>query len=329
LRTTKFKTVFDKIVRLHGRDPRQSLSSDLSNAVVDHINDRVTTICQGWLFPEWCLTEERAFRPVWGSTEQYLKVSLTDGLPDEVFYLGDAYVVGGDFGANYGYYRVRVDAPGDPGIGDLPTDTSYWEPISPVDTFIAYDQRDRRAIGMVLNVYGQNPRVPTGSMNGQRKFFPSEKGIDVPGGGATVFITHKMPCPNYTMTPYVVGKSYVRADVVFDPSTNECYQAINSTTALPSDSAHWNRVPFLSSWQDYVTKGAFADSLMEFDQGGNAELQAKMVLAQYWNQQADDALQSEVDALTVQGQKLTWNFCRGRTYAREFENCALVTLTSA
>jgi hypothetical protein len=304
------------------------LSSDLSNALVDHINDRVATICQGWLWPEWVITEERAFRPVWGSTEQYLRVSLTDGLPDEVFYLGDAYVVGGDFGTGYGYYRVLADAPSDPAVGLVPTDTNYWEAIDPVDTFIAYDQRDRRAIGMVLNVYGSNPRVPTGSMNGSRKFFPSEKGIDVPGGGSTVFVTHKMPVPEYTMTPYVVGKSYVRGDVVFNPATGECYQATTTTVVVPTNFDDWNFIPFLSAWQDYVTKGAFADSLMEFDQGGNGELQAKMVLNQYWNQSADDALQSEVDALTVQGQRLTWNFCRDHTYAREFANCALVTLTS-
>jgi hypothetical protein len=328
MRTTPFKTVFDKVVRLHGRDPRQPISSDLAN--VDHINDRVATICQGWLWPEWVVTEERAFRPVWGSTEQYLKASLTDGLPDEVFYLGAAYVANGDFGTGYGYYRVKSGAMIDPPVGTVPTNATYWEVLDPVDSFIAYDQRDRRAIGMVLDVFGANPRVPTGSNSGRRKFMPSERGIDVPGGGTTVFITQKMPVPAYTMTPYVVGKTYARADVVFDPSTGNCFQAVRSTSIAPVDvttTDDWNLVPFLAVWQDYVTKGAFADSLMEFDQGGNGELQAKMVLNQYWNQQADDALQQEVDALTVQGQRLTWNFCRDHTYSREVEQCALVRIT--
>ncbi len=329
MRTTQFKDVFDTVVRLHGRDPRKNVNSDMSAAIVDHINDRVKTICQAWLWPEWIVTEERAFRPVWNSTEQYLKVSTTDSLPDEVFYLGAGYVVGGDFGTGYGYYRVKASAITDPPVGAVPTNATYWEAISPVDTFIAYDQRDRRSMGMVLNVYSRNPRVPTGSMSGKRKFTPSEKGIDVPCGGSTVFVTHKMPVPKYTMTPYVIGKTYHRADVVFDPTTNECYQAVNTTTALPSDAAHWNWIPFLEVWTDYVTKGAFADSLMEFDQSGNGDLQAKMVLSQYWNQQADDAFQAEVDTLVTQGQKLTWKFC-GR-HACEWEvagSNGMVTLIS-
>jgi hypothetical protein len=324
MRTVKFKDVFDKVVRLHGRDPRKLENSDIANALVDHINDRVGTICNCWLWPEWIITEERAFRPVWNSTEQYLKASTTDSLPDEVFYLGAGYVVGGDFGTGYGYYRVLASAVTDPPIGTVPTDTTYWEVISPVDSFIAYDQRDRRAIGMVLEVNTVNPRVPTGSNRLRRKFMPSEKGIDIPGGGITVFITQKLPVPTYTMTPYVVGKTYVRSNTVFDPTTGECYQAFNTTTATPTDTAHWNWVPFLQVWADYVQKGAFADSLMEFDQGGG-DIQAKMALAQYWNQQADDALQQQVDALTVQGQRLTWSFSECRKYQLGLSEPVLVT----
>jgi len=326
MRSTKFKGVFDKVVRLYGRDPRKQVNSGISSAIVDHINDRVRTICQGWLWPEWVVTEERAFRPVWSSGEQYARVS-SDGTPEEVFYLGAAYVVNGDFGAGYGYYRVKATAPADPPVGTVPTNATYWEPMTTVDSFIAYNQRDRRSIGTVLDVYSRNPRVPTGSMGGRRRYSPSEKGIDVPGGGVTVFITQKMPVPSYTLTPYVFGKTYVRADVVFDIATGECYQAINTTTAAVTDAAHWNWVPFLQVWEDYVTKGAFADALMEYDQSGNGDLQAKIALVQYWNQAADDALQSEVDQLVIQGQKLQYNFGRCRTYAREVESCAFVTIT--
>jgi hypothetical protein len=333
MRTQKFKDVFDRVVRLHGRDPRNPISSDISNALIDHINYRVRTICSAWLWPEWVITEERAFRPVWNSTEAYLKVSTTDALPDEVFYLGAAYVVGGEFGTGYGYYRVKATAVTDPPIGTVPTNTTYWEAITPVDTFIAYDQRDRRALGQVLNVFSRNPRVPTGSNGGMRRFTPSEKGIDVIGSGVTtVFITHKMPCPSYTMTPYVAGKTYTRADTVFDPTTGECYQAIDTTTVAPSDATHWNWIPFLDAWAGYVCNGAFADSLMEFDQGGNGDLQAKMVLSQAANDRADTQFQLEVDSLAIQGQKLKWNFCgQTRNYWTESEacGCGLVTLTDS
>jgi hypothetical protein len=330
MRTTRFKDVFDRVVRLHGRDPRKLENSDISNAICDHINYRVRTICTAWLWPEWVITEERAFRPVWNSTEQYKRASDTDGLPDEVFYLGAAFTPASGFGAGYGYYRVKADAVTDPPIGNVPTDTTYWEAISPVDTFIDYDQRDRRPIGMVLGVFNQNPRVPTGNNNGHLAFNPSEKGIDVPGGNTTVFITNKMPAPVYTMTPYVVGKTYVRGQTVFDPVTGECFQAVTSTSNTPPG-AGWVWIPFLDKWAGYVCNGAFADSLMEFDQGGG-DIQTKMVLAQAANERADTQLQLEVDALTVQGQKLKWNFC-GSGYSCCLETIPLgtsvTTLTDA
>lgn len=60
----------------------------------------------------------------------------------------------------------------------------------------------------------------------------------------------------------------------------------------------------------YVTQGAFADSLLEIDQSGNGDAQVKLALSQAAGIKADDLLQVEVDALSTQGQRLTWNFCR-------------------
>ena len=316
MRITPFKNVVDSIIRLHGRDPRENLTSDIARTLVDHFNSRVRTIWHGWRWPEWEITEERAFRPIFDSTEQYLKVSTENGLPDEVFYLGDNFVDGGDFTDNYGYYVVKSDAPSDPPIDSKPTDTVYWEALDPVDTFIQYDQRDRRPIGEVLGVYSCDPRTPTGRKLRPSNYTPSEKGIDVSCVGVpTVFVTHKMVCPKYSLLPFAVGRTYFRGEVVFNPDDSECYEAIRDTTQVPVDVTvgdDWIHVPFLDVWEDYVVSGVFADSLMEFDQGGNGELQAKMVLVQYWNQNADDALQAEVDALSMQGQKLQWRFCRNK-----------------
>jgi len=60
----------------------------MSRAIVEHINERVETVLQAWDWPEWQLTEERAYRQIWDSTRQYKRVSDKDGKPDEVFYLG-------------------------------------------------------------------------------------------------------------------------------------------------------------------------------------------------------------------------------------------------
>lgn len=296
MRTTPFKRIFDRVVRWNGRDPRKEVPPDMREAVVERINDRVRQIWQAWRWPEWERTEERAFRPVWNSAEQYY-IMGTDGNPDEIYYL-----------TNQTYYRVNSDAPEDPPIGTVPTNGTYFGVMTPVDTFIAYDQACKRSIGMMLGVYRQNPRTPTCSSNGWLYYMPSERGIDVYCPGVpTVWITYKRPDPVYTMLPYVSGKTYARAEVVFDPSTGECFQATEATTAAVTDTV-WNWVPFISTWEKYVTNGAFADSLVEFDQGGNTEIQAKMVLAQAADMRANDALQSEVDALATQGQKLKWTF---------------------
>lgn len=302
MRTVPFRSVFDRVVQMHGRDPKLKIKPSMREGLVAHINERARTICQVWRWPQWELTEERGFRQIWNATHQYLRASLVDGLPDEVLYL-----------PNMTYYRVDPDAGADPPVGIPPTaspiTSARWILIDPVDTFIEYDQTCRRSIGMVLGVYSRNPRVPTGSACGGLRFQPSERGVDIPNpGNPTVFLHYKMPVPKYTMLPYVPGKTYSKGTTVFDPTVGECFQALVDTANLPSNTSVWRRVPFPEEWFTYVTQGAFADSLMEFDQGGNEDLQAKAALAMQANSKADMLLDVEVDTLSMQGQKLQWNF---------------------
>lgn len=327
MRTTKFRDVFNRVVRQHGRDPRKDVPSDMRDALVDHINERVGSIWAGWRWPEWELTEERAFRQIWDNDQQYYRVNPSDNRADEVFYLGAGYVTGDDeLGTGYGYYRVRASSLTDPVIGNVPTNTLYWEAIDPVDAYIAYDQAYRRSIGIVRGIYSGNPRLRSSSSGGLN-YMPSANGIDICCSGVpTVFVTHTLPCPEYTMMPWITGKTYVRADVVFDLETGECYQAMTTTTNVVTNTDDWNWVPFLTSWFSYVTYGAFADSMLEFDQGGNTELQAKVMLAQAAETKADDALQAEVDTLVTQGQTLRYNFCKSHSCWRESEQWAPTTL---
>jgi hypothetical protein len=308
MRTTQFKHVFDSVLRWHGINTRKQIPADLADTVVFHINDRVRTICLGWDWPEWTVTEERAYRQIWNATDQYLRMSAEDNLPEEVFYLGAAFSTGGPLGTGSGYYRVLSTASGDPPVGTVPTNTTYWVPITPVDTFIAYDQRCRRAIGEMLGVYRHNPLSPSCGHNGLMRYRPSQRGIEVCGAGnPTTFISYKIPVPEYTITPYLIGKTYSRGDVVFDPVTNECFQALAATTAAPTDRTYWLWVPFLTKWEDYVVNGAFADGMMESDQHGDQDIQQRMVKKQEAEERATDSLQTEVDSLTSQGQILKWN----------------------
>ena len=319
MRTTTFQKVFDGVVRMLGRDPLAEVPQDVARSIVQHINERVETILQAWDWPEWTLTEERAFRQIWNSTVQYSRVDSTTGKPDEVFYLGDSFAPaaspGAAFGTNYGYYRVKGSAVTDPPVGTLPTSTTYFEPLEFVPAYIEYDQPRKRSIGRVASVYNSNPSLNgcgCGEGRGVR-FRVSERGLDVCGnGGPTVFVSFIMPLPQYTMIPYVVGKTYIQADTVFDPATGECFQSVATTTNPPSDTSVWRRIPFLQKWSTYVVNGAFADCLLEFDQGGNEDLQAKAGLAGKAEARAMLAFEARIDEFASQGQVLKYGFCEPR-----------------
>jgi len=309
MRTQKFQRIFDRVVRQLGRDPLARIPQDMSRAILEHVNERVETIYAAWDWPEWQVTEERAFRQIWNSSKQYKRVSTATGQPDEVFYLGAGYVTGGDFGTGSGYYKVLSTAATDPPVGTVPTNTTFWVPLSPVDDFIDYDQPCRRPIGRVLAVYASKPD-PCCDCEGLR-FRPSYRGLEVCGtGSATIFITYLLPQPVYTIIPFVDGRQYNRGDVVFDPDTGECFQAFETTTTPPNNATFWGWVPFLEKWATFVVQGTFADCLGEFDQGGNDDIQSKLVISQRAEGKANDALQARIDELTAQGQILKYSFCR-------------------
>jgi hypothetical protein len=296
MRTVPYKEVFDGVRQRLGLDPQAQLPPDESRAIAKNINSRVRTISRMWDWPQWQLTEERAFRQVWNPDHQYLRVS-EGGLPDEVFHIPDT-----------SYYTVNKDASSDPPVGVRPTDISpgpaeFWLPLEPVDPYVAYDQICKRSIGLVLSIYSANPRI-----NGYAKlpFSPSYKGIDVrePSAGPTVFLTYLMPTPKYTIVPYVVGRNYQRGEVTFDPTIGECFQALAPTTALPADPTFWRRVPFPEEWADYVEAGAFADCMLEVGQEDDAgTAQIKMARAAKANEEADDFFAQETNAISAQGQK--------------------------
>jgi hypothetical protein len=296
MRTVPFKTVVDAVVRLHGIDPRGDVPSDLLNAVVDHANARVETALLAWDWQEWNRTEERAYRQTWNAATQFKRVN-GDGVPDEFFYI-----------PNMTYYTVLSTAVSDPPIGTLPTNTTYFAVLDPIDTYLQYDQPCKRSIGQVLGIYSANPRTNCCNNGSCYKYHPSEFGVDICSGrGPTVFVWYQMPTPRYSMTPYLVGKTYNRGDVVFDPITGECYQALSTTTLAPA-SGPWNRVPFLQKWFNFVRFGAFADSLGEIDRSGTLDPNVQIAAGQNAEAKAMNALQQQIDSMVMQGQKLRWNF---------------------
>src|SRR4029077_3625489 len=187
MRTVTFKSVFEGILRRHGMDPRgDAVASDAGLAITEHVNARVKRAWFAWEWPEWTITEERAFRQIWNNSRLFYQVGA-DGKPDEVFYIPN---VATHSLVDAAYYRVKATAPGSPPLGTLPTNTTYWETMDTVDTYIAFDQVCRRRIGEVLEVYADNPAV----MKPPRELHhrPTENGIQIyeAGGLATVFVRY-------------------------------------------------------------------------------------------------------------------------------------------
>jgi hypothetical protein len=313
MRTIPYIDVFNGVVNRHGLDPLARIPQTKSRAIVRHINRRVRCGLRYWDWPEWNITEERAFRQTWSSTRQF-KIVGENALPDEVFYIKtptDEPV------ANY--FRVKTDAPGDPPVGTapiwpVPVDPNpldpYWEQIVPLDTYVALDQTCKKPMGMVLGVYGLNPRLnPLYEYSCPLDYRASEKGIDVCDPiGPTVFVWYQIPVPIFTIIPWISGKSYSRGNIVFDPETGDCFRCITqTTTSSVTDAASWTRQPFPEALASYVEAGAFADSLGELPQG---EGQPNPAVATAAGQEALENLCDEINVQIVNGQRHYYGYER-------------------
>lgn len=317
-----FRQVLDSVIRLRGKNPKKNVSEDLATTLTEHINARVQSICLAWPWPEWDVTEERAYRQVWAADRNFLRVNQF-GVPDEVF-----YIPGGT------YWKVNKDAISDPPIGEIPSSTSaFWVALEFVGTYIEYAQTCKRTIGQVLGVYRRDPRVCSCNNGSTLRYYPSERGIEVCGGGATVFILYQMPVPQYSVAPFVAGRTYVRGDVIMDGGTGECFQALDTTQVSPaSNLTLWRHVPFLQKWFEFVRWGALADSLSELDPKSTLDPNVRFGAAARAEERAMNGLQQQVDSLAMQGQSFHWRFRRRHSRwcdSQPWSGGTVTTLTDA
>jgi len=309
-------------------DPQIPVSSFTSRNIVEHANERVDVALRFWEWSELTLTEERAFRTIWNVTRQFLK-SGSDGKPDELFYLGTGFVPGGEFGTGYGYYKVKSDAVTDPPVGTLPTNATYFEVLDPVDRYIALDQVCKRPIGEAIAMWNSNPR--TNGCAQSVRFRQSDKGIDVLGYcGNTVFLKYKIRLDKFTMVPFIGTKNYVIGDLVYQQSTGECYRAIaNSLAQDPPNTVYWRQCLFPEIFSHYVKAASYADKLLETDNKENdpVKLQIRNTKAANALNEANDALQEQVDALLRQGNGFTYSFRKCRWHGLLGPSDTVTTLT--
>lgn len=304
MRTVTFKSVYDAILQRLGLDPLgDAITQDTARAITEHITERAATAWGMWDWPQLTLTEERAYRPPWYSTVQYHRAGA-DRRPDEFYYV-----------SNQKYYKVKAGAPSDPPIGTLPTNTSFFESLDPVPTFIDRDQPGKLPIGQVLGIYKSDP-----SLNGNApndiclKFRPSERGTYICYAPLpTVFICYIVPPPTYTMVPWILGKFYVPGSRVFWPGLGhpypldypgfaEVYRCLAVTNAQPpTDPLFWAREPVPDFFASYLKAGAASDCLKETFTTG--EDQVRLARAGALAAEANASIEAEIDALLAHGQK--------------------------
>ncbi len=246
-RTVTYKSVLDGVLRRHGLNPDDSaIPSDTFHAITEHANKRLATAESFWEWPQLTVTEERAFRTIWSVTKQF-RIVGEDGKPDELIYLPT--LVAGD----PPYFKVKADAPMDPPVGTVPTDTTYFEPLDPLDKYVSLDQWCRRPIGEVLGVYSGNPRLVKCPV--ALHFRPSEKGIDVRcGSGWTVWMRYMIAPEVFSYAPYIPGASYTRGQVRYYSPESDAFQCRQSHSAihLPTDTDFWRPCQFPAFLAEHV-----------------------------------------------------------------------------
>lgn len=315
IRTVQWRSVYEGILRRDAIDPQTPVTSVTARNAVEHANERVRTAWRFWEWPELTLTEERAFRTIWNSTRQFSKVG-TNGKPDELFYI-----------PTFSYYVVNGSAITDPPVGTLPTNVAYFTPLTLLDRFIALDQVCRKPIGEALAIWNSNPRLNRCAQ--ELPFRQSEKGIDVLGYcGNSVFLKYRIRPDQFTIVPFISSKNYVVGNVVYFAGTGECYRAVaNSFAQQPPNAAYWRQALFPEIFAHYVKAAAYADGLSESAPKENdpVKLQIRNTKVAMALQEANEALQDEVDILLRQGNGFRYHFRKRNWWCQDIGPSSTVT----
>jgi hypothetical protein len=236
-----------------------------------------------------------------------------EGLQDELYYSTDGK-----------YYRVKSSAPGDPPVGTLPTDTTYFEPIDVSDRYILLDQVNQTPIGDVITIFDTDPRLEQYHYAQKLPFRPTEREITLTwaGTGPTVWVLFRINPSEFTGIPFVTGKTYALGDRILHPTDGECYSALmNAPTGDPTaQPAQWAKIPFPAFMRKYVVAGAYADGLREtnVNQPDPVKLQIQNTKVQMADAEADAYLQQEVDRLIVQGQVFRYGQHRPTSFSAQY-----------
>jgi hypothetical protein len=273
MRTVNFRDdILYPIAHILGVNPKLDLNVDHAAAWCSFVNSRTRQAWEFWDWSELKITEERAFRTIWNA-------SRVVNVGEEVFYC-----------PTFSYFQCIAQPP----IGTLPTDTTYYTPVTLDDYYIALDQTGRRPLGQVFGVFASNPRTVQYPANCSLGFRPSEKGIDVnPAGsnGLSAWVNYRLKPSEFTVEPYDPTHGYHTLDKIYW-TDGQVYESLQPSTGEdPGVPGYWRLVPMPWIFSEFVSTAAAGDAC--------DDLQNSQLLSQ----SAMDMLTRQVDMLAEQGQK--------------------------
>ena len=264
-RTTKFKDVVEGILRKDGLEITQLNNS---RDIVSFINQRIRQAWSHDWWPESMQVEQKHYHHQTSTGRTY---DVGDILWDPT---------------GKKYYEAIVSTSSQ----DL-TDASKFSAVSSTTEWTRYipywqlgagaDAPGSKVIYRTRGVYMRNPLKQ--ARPGELSYEPTRDGIVVSNlAGDQVWVEYQQEPPEFTLTEYASSSTYTtsvaygntskKADLVYDPSTGECYKALNTNTSSHalSDHTRWERIYFPSFLDRYVRHSVYSDMLAQDGQTSKA-----------------------------------------------------------
>lgn len=247
MRTVTAKSVIERGLQKCGHDPASVPTATLlaAGAYLDEI------VRAGWEWTDWpelCVTEERPVRQIYDDNFEYHP-------GDEMYY------------PNTGkYYRANADTEGDP-----PPFGEAWDEAADIEPYMLLATRGATEIGRVLDIrtrdFRNDPSAPLVHWRdeGDRIWLIS---TESPG---LLWFRYRLPAPRFTRVEYGNATAYAAGDVVYYPTTGECYVALAATTGnVPTNPTYWRKqdLPLvLSAYASTALAAALQEDDGQFEKG--------------------------------------------------------------
>ena len=155
-------------------------------------------------------------------------------------------------------------------IGQDPTTLpAYWYLLpewTPEFSLDADTDFDLSEMGTVLDVFASDPRETSEDWSGYKyKFELNSNGVLLVGDGrdqGTGWFQYRRPVPDWSGATYATGTIAAEGDRYYYAAEGDFFKSlVDSNSALPTDTASWERIEFPAFLADYVAVSVQADML--------------------------------------------------------------------